>query len=66
MVLDCKPEWNREAVTVFSRLPSLMAANKHALNYNLPYLRYNKSSIAIAISVKIDRLPENESCKLIG
>ena len=23
MVPECKPEWNREAVTVFSRLPSL-------------------------------------------
>ena len=23
MVLGCKPEWNREAITVFSRLPSL-------------------------------------------
>ena len=23
MVADCKPEWNREAITVFSRLPSL-------------------------------------------
>ena len=22
-LLECKPEWNREAVTVFSRLPSL-------------------------------------------
>ena len=28
MVPDCKPEWNREATTVFSRLPSLMAADK--------------------------------------
>ena len=25
---ECKPEWNREAITVFSRLPSLMAADK--------------------------------------
>ena len=23
MVSECKPEWNREAITVFSRLPSL-------------------------------------------
>jgi nitric oxide synthase oxygenase domain/subunit len=23
MVPECKPEWNREAITVFSRLPSL-------------------------------------------
>ena len=22
-LLECKPEWNREAITVFSRLPSL-------------------------------------------
>ena len=28
MVPDCKPEWNREARMVFSRLPSLMAADK--------------------------------------
>ena len=28
MVPECKPEWNREAITVFSRLPSLMAADK--------------------------------------
>ena len=28
MVPQCKPEWNREAVTVFSRLPSLLAADK--------------------------------------
>ena len=28
MVLKCKPEWNREAITVFSRLPRLMAADK--------------------------------------
>ena len=25
---ECKPEWNREAITVFSRLLSLMAADK--------------------------------------
>ena len=23
MVSECKPEWNREAITVFSKLPSL-------------------------------------------
>ena len=28
MVPEHKPEWNREAITVFSRLPSLMAADK--------------------------------------
>ena len=28
MMPECKPEWNREAITVFSRLPSLMAAEK--------------------------------------
>ena len=28
MVPECKPEWNREAIMVFSRLPSLMAADK--------------------------------------
>ena len=28
MVPDCKPEWNREAKMVFSRLPCLMAADK--------------------------------------
>ena len=28
MVPECKPEWNREAITVFFRLPSLMAADK--------------------------------------
>ena len=28
MVLECKPEWNREAILVSSRLPSLMAADK--------------------------------------
>ena len=28
MVPECKPEWNREAITVFSRLPSLIAADK--------------------------------------
>ena len=25
---ECKPEWNGEAIMVFSRLPSLMAAEK--------------------------------------
>ena len=28
MVPECKPEWNREAIMVFSRLPSLKAADK--------------------------------------
>ena len=28
MVPECKPEWNREAITVFFRLPSLMAGDK--------------------------------------
>ena len=28
MVPECKPEWNREAKTVFSRIHSLMAADK--------------------------------------
>ena len=28
MVPECKPEWNREAIMVSSRLPSLMAADK--------------------------------------
>ena len=28
MVPECKPEWNREAIAVFSRLPSLMAADE--------------------------------------
>ena len=28
MVPECKPEWNREAITVFSRLLNLMAADK--------------------------------------
>ena len=28
MVPECKPEWNREAIMVFSRLPRLMAADK--------------------------------------
>jgi hypothetical protein len=28
MVPKCKPEWNREAIMVLSRLPSLMAADK--------------------------------------
>ena len=28
---ECKPEWNSEAITVFSRLPSLMAADKPCL-----------------------------------
>ena len=44
MVPECKPEWSREAITVFSKLPSLMAADKPFLTavYNqeqliLPY-----------------------------
>ena len=31
VVPESKPEWNREAITVFSRLPSLMAADKPCL-----------------------------------
>ena len=38
MVPECKPEWNREAITVFSRLPSLVASSaSHVTYYNLPY-----------------------------
>ena len=36
---ECKPEWNREAITVFSRLPSLVVSTaSHVTYYNLPYL----------------------------
>ena len=36
---ECKPEWNREAITVFSILPSLVASTaSHVTYYNLPYL----------------------------
>ena len=28
MVPECKTEWNREAIKIFSRLPSLTAADK--------------------------------------
>ena len=43
-LLECKPEWNREAVTVFSRLPSLLAWGdcKPLLHYKLPYSNFHQ------------------------
>ena len=38
LVPECKLEWNIEAITVFSRLPSLVASSaSHVTYYNLPY-----------------------------
>ena len=52
MVSECKPEWNREAITVFSRLPSLMAALLQLsllmpLSKNLP----QKTIYAVALAM---------------
>ena len=39
MVPEYKPEWNREAITVFSRLSSLVVSTaSHMTYYNLPKL----------------------------
>ena len=39
VVPECKPEWNREAITVFSRLSSLVVSTaSHMTYYNLPKL----------------------------
>ena len=45
MVPERKPEWNREAITVFSRVPSLVASTAgHMTYYNLPYKVFAKKS----------------------
>ena len=42
MVPECKPEWNKEATTVLSRLPCLMSADKpcHLLQPSLQMARF--------------------------
>jgi hypothetical protein len=38
MVPDLKPDWNRDDITAFSRLPSLVASTaSHMTYYNIPY-----------------------------
>ena len=39
MVAECKPERNREAITVFSRLPSLMATDGTFLTKNIKNIK---------------------------
>ena len=55
MVPECKPEWNREATTVFSRLPSLRRLQ--AIPLLQPSLRY--PHLSESIFNKIDNLTLN-------
>ena len=48
MVPECKPEWNREAITVFSRLPSLRGLQA------TPLLQTSLSQIGYWLSWKGD------------
>ena len=59
MVPECKPEWNREAITVFSRLPSLMAADKPC-----PQLQPSLGVTTKYVSSKYV-LPPYQTCKTL-